>query len=118
MINRNTILGALVALVIAGAGATTHAWVGQRDTLTFSGSVAIPGAVLPAGSYVFEMMTAGTSNEVVRIASKTTNQAYFMGFTRSVTRPHADTGRALIVVGESPKGTPPPLRVWYPNGDD
>ena len=102
------------ALLVTGLSVSAHAWIGQRNTLTFGGSVAIPGAVLPAGSYTFEVVTSGGEAEVVRVASRDTNRSYFMGFTRSVDRPRNLPAKQAIVLGEAKAGTPPPIAVWYP----
>ena len=112
---RLTMLAAVV-LLVTGLGVAAQAWVGQRDTLTFSGSVALPGAVLPAGTYTFELMTSTGAGDVVRVASGDRRHSYFMGFTRSVTRPQNLPSNRLIVLGEAKAGTPPPIAVWYPLG--
>jgi hypothetical protein len=112
---RLTALAAAV-LLLTGLAAVTQAWVGQRDTLTFSGAVALPGAVLPAGAYTFQLMTSSGAGDVVRVASSDGRHSYFMGFTRSVTRPQNLPANRIVVIGEAKSGTPPPVTVWYPLG--
>ena len=119
MATRKTLSAALAAaLLVTGLGVTAHAWIGQRNTLNFGGSVAIPGTVLPAGSYTFEVVTSGGSADVVRIASADGRRSYFMGFTRTVERPRNLPAKQAIVLGEAKAGTPPPIAVWYPVDGD
>jgi hypothetical protein len=116
---RKSVTGAFAAaLLVTGLGVTAHAWIGQRNTLKFSGSVAVPGAVLPAGSYTFEVVTSGGSADVVRIASTDGRRNYFMGFTRTVERPRNLPENQAIVLGEAKAGTPPPIAGWYPVDGD
>ena len=112
---RKTLAGLFAAaLLVTGLSVTGHAWIGQRNTLTFGGTVAIPGAVLPPGAYTFEVVTAGGSFEVVRVASADGQRNYFMGFTRTVDRPRTLPAKQAIVLGEAQAGTPPPIAAWYP----
>jgi hypothetical protein len=58
MFNRNWVRGAVGAAVLAVLVAgSAYAWGDVRRTshLTFSGTVALPTVVLPAGSYTFEL---------------------------------------------------------------
>ena len=114
MTNRKSIVAAALAMLVAlGVATTLHAWTGQRNTLRFSGSVALPGVVLPAGEYRFQVMEAASA-DIVRVTSADGRQPYYMGFTRTIPRPHdLQKGRA-IVLGEASAGTPPPISIWFP----
>src|SRR6478672_13917530 len=76
---------AVVALVAAAFVATTQARTPETAFLTFSRDVALPGAVLPAGSYRFEVVNADSSSDVVRVSSRT--GVTFMGITTQTPRP-------------------------------
>ena len=71
MFNRKTVAAACVVLVMGLVAVTASQ---ARDAsvkvnyLTFSGPVALPGVVLPAGSYVFEMPDARL--DIVRITTR------------------------------------------------
>ena len=113
MTNRKSIVAAGLAMVMAiGVAATVHGWSGQQNTLTFSGAVALPGVVLPAGSYRFQVMQ-GTP-DIVRVTSSDGRQPYYMGFTRTVKRPRNLDPKRAIVLGEAPAGTPSPISIWFP----
>jgi hypothetical protein len=114
MTNRKSVVAVGLAVLVAiGIATTVHGWTGQQNTLKFSGAVALPGVVLPAGSYRFLVMEGG-SGDIVRVTSDDGRQPYFMGFTRTVQRPHSHDSKRAIVLGERAAGTPPPIAIWFP----
>ena len=103
------------AVLLLAMSAATHAWVGQINNVTFKGAVALPaGIVLPTGTYTFELLTPPGSSEVVRVSSPDRRHTYYLGFTRSVERPHTLPSTRTIVFGEAPAGAPLPIHAWYP----
>src|ERR671921_449345 len=100
---KRTSLGVLFgAAALVALSVTAHAWVGQMNTLTFGGSVALPaGVVLPPGTYLFEMLTPSASSEVVRVTTRDRQRTFFLGFTRSVERPTNFDSHKVIVLGEA-----------------
>ena len=106
---------ALLALAAAPSGAS-RASLGRWDRITFSGPVALPGVVLPAGSYTFEIANPETSLRVVRVSDRDTGRVYFAGFTRIVPRPVNLPADQLVTLGEAPRGAAMPITVWYPSG--
>ena len=114
MTNRKSIVAAGLAIVLAlGVAATVHGWTGQQNTLSFSGAVKLPGVVLPAGSYRFQVMDAGSA-DIVRVTSADGRLPYYMGFTRTVNRPRNLGRDRAIVLGEATAGSPPPISIWFP----
>ena len=108
-------LGALAGLVLGVA--TLSATGGRVEYLTFSGPVGLPGVTLHAGTYSFETLDAMGSTGVVRVLDKATRESVFLGFTLPADRPAGSKNGRSIVLGESPRGVPPPIVAWYPNGD-
>jgi hypothetical protein len=104
---------ALGVLFAVGAAGTVHGWTGQRNTLKFSGAVALPGMVLPAGEYEF-LVVSGGSADIVRVTTADTHRPYYMGFTRTVSRPRSLARDRAIVLGEAPAGAPRPIAAWFP----
>jgi hypothetical protein len=118
MTNRKSVVAAGLAVLVAiGVATTVHGWTGQQNTLKFSGAVALPGVVLPAGSYRFQVMEGGSA-DIVRVTSDDGRHPYFMGFTRTVKRPYSHDRNRAIVLGESAAGTPPPIAIWFPADGD
>jgi hypothetical protein len=102
---------AALALMVAGsvlAFGNTH-----ENKLTFSRPVALPGVVLPAGSYTFDMAT-DTALDVVVVRNRT--KVLYTGFTRRVERPASMSTTAAITLGEASANEPPPITAWYEIG--
>lgn len=108
-----TAIGALVlGILLAGAG--VHAWAGNRSLVTFSGAVALPGVTLGAGQYVFEIENPKSEANVVTV--RTAHHAYYMGFANQVPRPEGLADSQSVILGEAPRGVPPRVLAWYPEG--
>jgi hypothetical protein len=105
------------SLLLASAGfvaASANQWSGgaEPNQLTFSGPVALPGVVLPAGTYTFE--SASSNNlEIVRVLGRG-RKPIFMGYTRTVDRPRGLSPDHVVTFGESSPGSTPPIAVWFP----
>ena len=111
-----TAVVAILALAAAAAAAPSRASLGRWDRLTFNGPVALPGVILPAGAYIFEVANPDNSLRVVRVSNRATGRVYFAGFTRLVARPVDLPADQLISFGEAPRGEAVPITVWYPSG--
>ena len=90
---------------------------GHTNYLTFSKPVALPGVVLPAGSYTFEVANIDTSGNVVRVASRYGRRQLFQGFTERVSRPSGLPKDQAVSLGEASPDAPPPIVAWYPLGE-
>jgi hypothetical protein len=108
---------AFAVAMASGPAATTVGATGataaQTNYLTFSGTVALPGVQLQAGTYIFERAIPDNA-DVVRVLSRDRRHAYLLAFTRQVTRPAGLRQGQAILLGESARGVPPPVRAWYP----
>jgi|SRR5687768_9508526 hypothetical protein len=120
MLNIKTLAAATVALALVVAASESVGSVnrGDRATLSFTRTVALPGVTLAPGSYVFEIVDAGYL-DVVRVRNSRTNRPEFMGFTHKVPRPDRLRGSSAVTLGESARNAPAPIKVWYPaDGSD
>ena len=113
----HTLLGVVLLGVLATS--TTGAIANSRRTtyFTFSRSVQMPGVVLPAGTYIFEVANDTGAGDVVRVLSRDRSRVHLMKFTRFVYRPMSSDLKPTISLGESPAGTPPPVKTWYPQDE-
>jgi hypothetical protein len=117
MSNRKARLAVYCAIAVQLAAASAHGWGSPSRTtlLTFSGPVALPGATLGTGTYVFELLNPSSGADVVTVMDKGRSRVYYSGFTRRVDRP---TGQVQPVsLAEAPRGVPPKILVWYPTGE-
>jgi hypothetical protein len=115
-LTRHLVFTAAIALLALAAATPARAALGLGDRLTFSGPVALPGVVLPAGSYTFEVANPWSSHTVVRVTRRDTGRVYFAGFTQMIPRPVDLPADQFIRLGEAPRGQPVPITIWYPSG--
>ena len=119
--NIKTLVGATVALGLAFAateavGSMTR---GDRATIAFNRSVALPGVTLAPGSYTFEIVDGAGYLDVVRVRNSLTHKPEFTGFTNKVARPAQLRGKSAVTFAESPRDAPAPIKTWYPaDGSD
>ena len=99
--------GALVLATSVGGNAAA-----SRTYVTFDGAVGLPGVTLASGTYLFERV--GTAQDLVRVTNTSNHIVYVTAFTNEVTRPSGPSRKNEIVLGESPSGTPRPIKVWFP----
>jgi hypothetical protein len=106
---------ATVALALVAAAA--HAWgFSHENKLKFSRPVALPGIVLPAGTYSFDVASP-TALDVVVVRSASHDKVYYMGFTRTVSRPRNMSVQTPVAFGEAGANEVPPIAAWYEIGD-
>jgi hypothetical protein len=118
MMTRIVSAAALGALLLGATAQRTGAWsdADHREYLTFSGAVAIPGAVLPAGTYIFEVPSPSFPNTIVSVRSRDGRKVYLTQFTRVVNKPA--NAAPHVAFHETVRGQAPKVDVWYPmNGD-
>ena len=118
MRKRNTVLVAGFVAIVALASAVSSSAITVNPSthinhLTFNQPVKLPGVVLPAGTYEFELGPPGMHPDIVRV-SRRTGKHYFLGFTRPVPRPLTLPKNRIVEFGEQVPGVPPPIAVWYP----
>jgi ABC-type Fe3+ transport system permease subunit len=103
---------AAAALALMVAGSVMAFGVTHQNQLTFSRPVALPGVVLPAGSYTFDL--ASDTADVVVVRNRT--KVFYMGFTTQVLRPGWMPSGGLVMIGEAPANEAPPITAWYEIG--
>ena len=111
-----TAVGGALLLGLA-VSAYSNAWSDplHRDYITFSGAVAIPGALLPAGTYRFEIPSNGPT-DLVSVLSRDGRRVYLTQFTNVVGKPKG--GKGHVMLGEAAPGTAPQVKAWFPEGGE
>jgi hypothetical protein len=108
---------ALGTVALALIAATTFAWgFSHENRLNFTRSVALPGVVLPAGTYSFDVVSP-TALDVVVVRSADHRKLYYMGFTQTIERPRKMSANTPIAFGETSANEPPPIAAWYEVGE-
>src|SRR5580698_3516033 len=84
----------------------------QKTTFTFSGPVAIPGQVLPAGTYVFKLLDSSSNRHVVQVFNKDENHVFgtFLAIPDYRMHPPSET---LMKFHERATGEPQAIKAWF-----
>lgn len=96
------------SFLMAASGRAAN--IGRTDYLTMNRPAALPGIVLPPGSYVFEAVE--NHPDIVRVSDRATKRVLYQGFTDIVARPSGLT--RVVVFGEAPRGAALPIEAWFP----
>jgi hypothetical protein len=105
---------AALALLMTGSG---HAFVNHENQLTFSRPVALPGVVLPAGAYSFDLVDSKSSMDVVIVRNRARTKVFYMGFTNLVRRPTGMSMDTPVTFAEARANEVRPIATWYEIGD-
>ena len=117
MTNSKLVRIACAAAVLALLGGSAYAFSNiHENRLTFSKPVALPGVVLPAGSYSFNVASP-TALDVVVVRSADGRKVFYMGFTQTVSRPRTMSTDAPIAFGEASANEARPISTWYEIGN-
>jgi hypothetical protein len=113
----HTLCGVVLLGVLATSTTGASFNTSRTTHFTFSGAVQLPGVTLPAGTYIFEVVNPNGSSDVVSVLSRDRKKVHLLRFTRPVYREAKGDLKASITLGETPAGTPPPVKAWYPQSE-
>jgi hypothetical protein len=105
---------AAITLALA-PGARADEW-DKKTILTFSGPVQIPGATLPAGSYVFKLADIPGNRHVVQVFDKDERKLY----TTMLAIPNErlePSDEPVVLFSERATGSPQAVKVWFYPGN-
>jgi hypothetical protein len=109
-------VGCAAALtVLIAPGARADEW-NKKTILTFSGPVQIPGATLPAGSYVFKLADIAGNRHVVQVFDKDERKI----FTTMLAIPNErldPSDKPVVLFSERASGSPQAVKVWFYPGE-
>jgi hypothetical protein len=92
-------------------GAKADEW-NQKTVFTFSGPVEIPGQVLPAGTYVFNLANSQSNRNIVQVFNKDENRIFgtFLAIPDYRLRP---SDKPIIKFAERTAGSPEAIKAWF-----
>lgn len=109
----------VVALSLVGFASASSAqgdlW-NKKTVLTFSQPVEIPGHVLPAGTYTFQLADTMGDRHIVQVFDATGTRIIATVIAIPDHRMTA-TDKTVITFGEVPVGSPEVIRAWYYPGN-
>jgi len=110
----------LLAITLFGAvllpGARADTW-NKKTVVTFSQAVEVPGRVLPAGTYTFQLLDSPSDRHIVQIFNADGSQiiATILAINNYRLEPTGDT---VMKFNERPGDSPEALRAWFYPGDN
>ncbi len=104
------------ALFVIAAAQTAQAMPhDSRTYFAFSQPVAIPGAVLPAGEYIFRLADPDSGRRVVQVLNRDTGESHGLFFTQTTERATV-AEEPELTLGEAPAGTARSIAAWWAPG--
>jgi hypothetical protein len=101
--------------VLAAPGVRADEW-DKKTILTFSGPVQIPGATLPAGSYVFKLADLAGNRHVVQVFDK--DEKKIIATLLAIPNDRLDASdEPVVLFSERPAGSPQAVKVWFYPGN-
>ena len=110
----------LLAVSLLGSAATPSAradeW-NKKTVVTFSQAVEVPGKVLPAGTYTFQLLDSLSDRHIVQIFTADGTQIIttILAINNYRLRP---TGETVMKFNERSGDSPDALRAWFYPGDN
>jgi len=101
--------------LVSVAAARADEW-NKKTVLTFSQPVEIPGHVLPAGTYTFQLADSTADRHIVRVFNADGSKILATVITIPDYRLNA-TDETVIKFGEVPRGAPEAIRAWFYPGN-
>jgi hypothetical protein len=108
---RLTMAASLVALATVNT-ANAQTALNNRTVMTFSQPVEVPGKILPAGTYTFEMHDSGMNRHVIEIFDEGGTKLQALVLAIPSYRPKA-TEETVVKFAEVAPGQPQAIRIWY-----
>ena len=106
---------AAMLTVLAAPGVRADQW-NKKTILTFSGPVQIPGATLPAGSYVFKLADLSGNRHVVQVFDKDEKKIFATLLAIPNERLEVKDD-PVVMFAERPAGSPQAVQVWFYPGE-
>jgi hypothetical protein len=107
--------GAAILAACLAPAAHADEWT-KLTYFTFSAPVEMPGMVLPAGSYKFELADPDSTRRVVRISEKEGGKIHgiFLSIPDQKLEP---SDKPIVMFRETPAGAPEAVKAWFYPGE-
>ena len=106
---------AAAALVMTMSGTVRADEWNDKTTLTFSGPVIVPGATLPAGSYVFKLADTKGNRQLVQVFDA--NESRVITTTQAIPVKREEVSEDVVLrFNPTDTGTPVAIKAWFPPG--
>ena len=89
----------------------------KKTIVTFSQAVEVPGKILPAGTYTFQLLDSPSDRHIVEIFNADGSQIIVTTLAINDYRLRP-TGKTVMTFNETPGDAPEALRAWFYPGDN
>jgi hypothetical protein len=117
--NRVRIVLAAATLALVAQTVMADQW-NKKTKVTFSGPVSVPGAVLPAGTYVFRLNESNSNRHIVQVQNLRGDKTYATILAIPDYRLNASS-KTVMYFGErgtGAAGSPVAIKSWFYPGDN
>jgi hypothetical protein len=115
MYKLRVLFGAAILAACLAPPAHADEWT-KLTYFTFSAPVEMPGLVLPAGSYKFELADPDATRRVVRISEKEGGKIHGI-FLSIPDRKLEPSDKPIVMFKETPAGSPEAVKAWFYPGE-
>ena len=88
----------------------------RKTIVTVNAPVELPGVVLPAGTYVFQLLNSPSDRDIVEVFNQAESHIYATIMAIPDYRLEA-TNETIITLEERPKDSPEAIKEWFYPGD-
>jgi hypothetical protein len=89
----------------------------KRTTVTFSGAVEVPGAVLQPGRYIMKLVDSPADRHIVQFSNERENHVFATVLAIPAWRQNP-SDKSIFTFYEAPVGEPQAMRTWFYPGDN
>jgi Protein of unknown function (DUF2911) len=116
--NSHIVVGLMIAFCLLFNPRAHAQVINQQTTITFSTPVQIPGKILPAGTYIFQLANSPDNRNIVQIFNAD-HSVLYAGLETVPTVRMKPAPDAVVTLAEPGSGQPPALVKWfYPGHED
>jgi hypothetical protein len=89
----------------------------KRTIITVNESIEVPGAVLPAGTYILKLVDSPSDRHIVQVMNEREDHVFatVLAIPNYRLEPR---GKTVLTFYEVPAGQPQPVRAWFYPGDN
>jgi len=115
MLKLRVLFGAAILAACLAPAAHADEWT-KLTYFTFSAPVELPGTVLPAGTYKFELADPDATRRVVRVSEKEGGKIHgtFLSIPDQKLEP---SDKPIVMFREAPAGAPEAVKAWFYPGE-
>jgi hypothetical protein len=110
-------IGVVFSLITVAPFAADAQTRNNRTTLTFSQPIEVPGRILPAGTYMFELADSLSDRHIVQISNADGSELITTVLAINNYRLTA-TDKTVVTFNEVARGAPEAIRAWFYPGNN